>query len=131
MTTTTAATVVRGDELRDVETPGGNFGSGLATPSRGAAEVSVIRQRQRPGGTNPPHTHDREEVTVVLAGAVTVEVAGVPHPVGPGDAVIVPAGTPHRVENAGADAAEWLLVAPAGVRFFHATGEEGSPPWSR
>ena len=119
------------DALRFIETPGGNFGSGVATPSRGAAEGSVVRQRQQAGGTNPAHTHDREEVMVLLAGAVTVTVAGEPHPLGPGDAVIVPPQTPHRVENAGSAVAEWLLVAPAGVRFFHATGEEGSPPWSR
>ena len=123
--------VVHGDELRFIETPGGNLGSGLATPSRGAEEVSIIRQRQRPGGANPEHTHDREEVMVLLAGTVTVTVAGEPHPLGPGDAVIVPPGTPHQVRNSGADAAEWLLVAPAGVRFFHPTGEEGIPPWSR
>ncbi len=124
-------TVVHGDELRFIETPGGNFGSGLATPSRGATEVSVIRQRQRPGGTNPAHTHDREEVMVLLAGSVTVTVAGKSHVLGPGDAVIVPPRAAHQVENAGAEPAEWILVAPAGVRFFHATGEEGFPTWSR
>lgn len=124
-------TVIHGDEVRFIQTPGGNSGSGLATPGRGAAEVSVIRQRQQPGGANPMHTHDREEVMVLLAGCVTVTVAGEPHSLGPGDAVIVPPRTPHHVENAGAELAEWLLVAPSGVRFFHATGEEGSPPWSR
>ena len=124
-------TVVHGNKVGFIETPGGNFGSGLATPSRGAKEVSVIRQRQQSGGTNPVHTHDREEVMVVLAGAVTVTVAGEAHPLGPGDAAIIPPRTPHQVENSGAEPAEWLLVAQAGVRFFHATGEEGSPPWSK
>ena len=124
-------TVVRGDEVRFIETPGGNFGGGLATPSRGATEVSVIRQRQRPGGANPAHTHDREEIMVLLTGTVSVVADGQHHSLAPGDVVIVPPGTSHRVENVGADAAEWLLVAPAGVRFFHASGEEGSPPWAR
>ena len=123
--------VVHSDELQFIETPGGNSGSGLATPSRGAAEVSIIRQRQQPGGANPAHTHDREEVMVLLVGTVTVNVAGEPHTLGPGDTVIVPPETSHQVQNVGAEAAERLLVAPAGVRFFHATGEEGSPPWSR
>ena len=123
--------VVHCDELQFIETPGGNSGSGLATPSRGAAEVSIIWQRQQPGGANPAHTHDREEVMVLLAGTVTVTVAGEPHPLGPGDAVIVPPRMLHQVENTGAEAAEWLLMAPAGVRFIHASGEEGSPSWSR
>ena len=124
-------TVIYGNEIRFIETPGGNFGSALATPSRGATEVSVIRQRQQPGGANPAHVHDREEVMVLLAGTVTVTVAGKPHALSPGDVVIVPPRTAHEVENAGAEPAEWILSAPAGVWFFHATGEEGFPPWSR
>ncbi|MGN6563613.1 MAG: cupin domain-containing protein [Thermomicrobiales bacterium] len=123
--------VVHGSTLQFVETPGGNFGSGVATPSRGATEVSVIRQRQLPGGANPAHTHDREEVMVVLAGMVTVTVAGEARALGAGDALIVPPRTSHTVANSGAEPAEWLLIAPAGVRFFHTNGEEGSPPWSR
>jgi len=121
---------VRGDDVEFVETPGG-FSGGIATPSRGATEVSVIRQRARPGGGNPPHTHDREEVMVVSAGAVTVTVAGEPHALGAGDTLIVPPRTPHQVENPGTEPAEWLIVAPAGVRFFHATGEEATPAWAR
>jgi quercetin dioxygenase-like cupin family protein len=124
-------TVIRDGEHQFIETPGGNFGRGVATPSGGAVEVSVIRQRQRPGGTNPAHTHDREEVMVILNGAVTVTVAGEAVALGAGDAVIVPARTAHQVENTSAHPAEWLLVAPAGVRFFHATGDEASPPWAR
>lgn len=124
-------TIVRGAAIAPIETPGGNAGAGLATPSVGATEVSVIRQRQQPGGANPVHSHDREEVMVVLAGTVAVTAGDDAHRLGPGDAIIVPARTPHRVENAGPEVAEWLLVAPAGVRFFHATGSEGSPPWAR
>ena len=124
-------TVVHGGELRFIETPGGNFGSGVATPSRGAREVSVVRQRQQPGGANPEHIHDREEVVVVLAGSITVTAGEQSHLLGPGDAVIIPPRTSHRLENPGGEPAEWLLVAPAGVRFFHATGEEGTPPWAR
>lgn len=123
--------VVHGSARQFIETPGGNYGSGVATPSRGAAEVSVIRQRQLPGGTNPAHSHDREEVMVLLAGAVTVTVAGAARALGRGDALIVPPRTLHEVANTGDQPAEWLLVAPAGVRFFHANGEEGTPPWSR
>ncbi len=122
---------VHADALEYIETPGGNFGMGVATPSRGATEVSVIRQRQHPGGANPAHTHDREEVMVLLAGKVNVTVGDESVGLVAGDAVIVPAQTPHQIENQGDQPAEWILVAPAGVRFFHASGEEGIPPWSR
>ena len=123
--------VIRGTDLQFIETPGGNFGRAVATASRGATEVSVIRQRQLPGGVNPSHTHDREEVMVLLAGEVTVAVAEEDVVLGAGDAVIVPPRTSHRIENRGSHAAEWLLVAPAAVRFFHEDGQPGSPPWSR
>jgi quercetin dioxygenase-like cupin family protein len=125
------ATMVRHGDVQLLETPGRNQTGGLATPSRGAGEVSVIRQRQMPGGANPLHTHDREEVMLVTGGTVAVTVADERFDLGQGDTLIVPARTPHRIENAGAEAAEWLLVAPAGVRFFGADGTEGSPPWAR
>ena len=123
--------VVLGNELQFIETPGGNSASGVATTSRGAAEVSVIRQRQQVGGTNPAHTHDREEVMILLSGNVTVSASGESVAIGPGDAVIIQRRTLHRIENTGSLPAEWLLVATAGVRFFHAGGEEANPPWSR
>lgn len=124
-------TVVQGNRLEYIETPGGNAGVAVATPSRGASEVSVIRQRQQPGGNNPAHTHDREEVIVVLAGAITVTLAGEPVTLGPDDTIIIPPRVPHQLENAGSEPAEWLLVAPAGVGFFHVNGEQASPPWAR
>jgi mannose-6-phosphate isomerase-like protein (cupin superfamily) len=123
--------VVHASESEFIETPGSNFGVAVATPTRGAAEVSVIRQRQLPGGANPPHTHDREEVMVILAGEITMRIDDRSIELGPNDAAIVPPGTMHSIENASSEPAEWLLIAPAGVRFFHANGESGSPPWSR
>jgi quercetin dioxygenase-like cupin family protein len=123
-------TVLRNDALAFIETPGANASAAVATPSRGASEVSVIRQRQQPGGSNPPHTHDREEVMVMLLGGIDVTINAETNALTEGDTVIIPAGATHRIVNAGAEPAEWLLIAPAGVRFFHADGAEGTPPWS-
>lgn len=123
--------VVREDSLSYIETPGGNAGAGLVTAARGASETSLIRQRQAPGGTNPAHYHDREEVMLLLAGRVEVTLAGETLELRQGDTLIVPARMEHRIENASDEPAEWLLFAPAGVRFFHASGEEASPPWAR
>jgi quercetin dioxygenase-like cupin family protein len=93
--------------------------------------VSVIRQRQVPGGFNPSHTHDREEVLVLLTGRLDVSVDGMIHALEAGDAVVIRAGEAHQLRNAGDEPAEWLLVAPAGYRFYHASGEEAAPAWSR
>ena len=92
--------------------------------------MSVIRQRQRPGGENPVHTHDREEGMIVVTGTITFTVAGEAVAPGPGDTVIIPPQTPRRVQNTGDLPAEWYLVAPAGVRFFHANSDEAAPPWA-
>lgn len=123
--------VVRENDLTFIDTPGGNAASAVATASRGATEVSVIRQRQAPVGANPAHTHDREEVMIVLDGRVNVTIDGVSNAVAAGDAVIVPAAATHQIENSGATRAEWLLIAPAGVRFFHADGQEANPSWAQ
>lgn len=123
--------VINKETLEFIETPGGNAGSALATPSRGAREVSVIRQRQAPGGNNPSHRHEREEVMVMLAGASTLTANGEPRTLATSDTANIPPGTLHSIANTGPEPAEWLLIAPAGVRFVHTSGEEGSPPWAR
>lgn len=122
--------VVRREELEASGTEG-NFAGGVATPSRGATEVSVIRQQQTPGATNPPHLHDREEVMVVLAGTVRVTMEKEDAELSVGDALVVPADTLHQVQSTGDAEAEWLLAAPAGVRFRFADGREASPAWAK
>lgn len=122
--------VIQFDSLHFIDTPGGNAGVAVATRGRGASEVSVIRQKQEPGGFNPVHTHDREEVLIMLSGTIEVVVTGDAQVLQVGDAVIIPAHTDHQLRNTGPEPAEWLLVATAGVRFFHASGEEATPPWA-
>ncbi len=124
-------TLNRFDAVNFIETPGGNASAPLATASTGAREVSVIRQRQAPGGNNPPHTHDREEVLVLLAGTLDVTSQGETQTLCAGDSVVIPARTPHQLRNSGDEAAEWLLIAPAGYRFYRESGEDATPAWSR
>ena len=123
--------VRRLDDRKPIETPGGNRTSGLATPSVGAAEVSVIHQRMAAGGQNPLHRHDREEVMVLAAGTVTVTCANEPVALAAGDTLIIPANTLHTIANMGGEPAEWLIIAPAGVRFFSEAGEEMHPAWAQ
>ena len=122
-------TVTRSD-IELIETPGGNYGAGIATPRRGAVEISVIRQRQMPGGANPVHSHDREETIVVLTGTISITTSGETADLRVGDAAIISPGESHQVVNCGDVPAEWLLVAPAGIRFLLENGDLGSPPWA-
>jgi len=120
-------TMVRAADVEMVETPGENHTGGVATPRQQAKEVLVLRQRQEPGGANPVHCHDREEVMIQLDGVASVTVDDEEVELAAGDAMIVPAGAPHQITNRGTARAEWLLVAPAHLRFYRADGEEIRP----
>jgi len=121
--------LIRQSEIPTFETPGGNSTRAIVPSGRGATEVRVIQQRQQPGGQNPLHYHDRQEVLVVQSGQVIVTIDGEQARLAAGDVVIVPAGAVHQVANSGSEAAEWLLVVPHGLRFFRPTGEEQTPVW--
>lgn len=109
----------------------GMFAGSLATPRRGATEVTVIRQRQDPGTTLTLHYHKHEEVIVQLAGTVTALVGDERVEVAPGDTLIVPGHTLHQIENTGQDEAEWLLIGPSGMQFFLPNGEEVVTEWAQ
>lgn len=122
--------VIHGKDTQTLETPNG-FATSLATPSKGAHDVSVIRQRQLPGSLNPVHTHDREEVMVLLAGSVTLSSGKERVVLSAGDTVIIPVNSPHRLNNTGDTDAEWLIISTTGVKFFGETGEEAYPDWAK
>ncbi len=117
--------------LTSLETPNGNTVVSIATPSLGADEVSVVKQVQQPGGFNPEHSHDHEEVMLMQSGAVTLTVDGVEHVLEEGDTAIVPAEAVHQIANRGEAPASWMLIAPAGIKFFAATGEQMNPAWAQ
>ena len=123
--------VVRESDLTYMETPGANATAGIAVPSRGASDLSVIRQQQQPGGGNPTHYHDREEVLLVLSGVVTVTSDESAVTVHAGDALVIPAGTAHQLANTGEGEADWLLIGPSGIGFFRPDGERADPAWAR
>lgn len=122
--------IIRSQNTRSIETPNGNHGTSLATRSLGATEVSVVRQRQQPGGFNPLHSQDREEVMVMLLGHVTVSSADQTVQLEAGDTLIVEKGVQHRVDNTSSEDAEWLIVSQTGGKFFRETGEEAHPQWA-
>lgn len=52
-----------------------------------------------PGAAVPLHFHNCDETVVVLEGQAEAEIAGEPHPVGPGETTWIPAGVRHRFRN--------------------------------
>jgi|SRR5690348_5792068 len=104
---------------------------GLAAPSRGSRETSVWRVSIAPGAPGTPHSVDREEIFVALAGSAIVSLAGERLELRSGDTLVVPAGQLFALANPGASAFEALAVAPVGVRAQLPNGEAFAPPWSQ
>ena len=102
--------------------------TGLAAPSRGATDTAAWRVRFSGGHASPPHSLDREEVFVVLSGAVTARYADHSETAHAGGALIVPAGVEFSV---GADAgpAEAICTLPVGGTALLA-GDRIVPPWA-
>src|SRR6266540_1216629 len=83
--------VVRAGEGR-LRTEEGKAYAGLAVPSTGAQELVVARVRKEPTAANAAHSHDREEVVVVLGGRGRADIAGQMVELETGDTLIMPAG---------------------------------------
>lgn len=123
------ATILRAALAPRFEIPGVTF-VGMASPSRGTAQLCTWKIIVAAGHeSDVAHALDRDEVFMVLSGTIRLAVDG--EPLGPGDAVVVPAGQHIQLANPGADPAEVIVAIPAG---FSATGADGTsfgtPPWA-
>ncbi len=67
-----------------------------------------------PGGSEGMHAHPQEdpleELYLVVAGTAEMCVDGREHRLGPGDAVLAPAGSDHDLRNTGVDALKVVVV---------------------
>jgi quercetin dioxygenase-like cupin family protein len=121
--------VLRAEDAPRYQLPGVTI-TGLAAASRGAAELTTYRVTLDPGSALPPHRHDHEEVFTVFVGSVTTVLDGEEHVTGPGDTVIVPAGTEHYVYS-GDHPADLIAAVPAGTVFITADGGERVADWGK
>lgn len=105
--------------------------TGYAAPSRGASQVSLCHLELAPGTTSPLHEMDCEEVFLGLDGQATATVDGVEHPIGTGDCLILPAGTPFTFDVPADRPFRALACIPAGGRAtMIPDGTELTPPWA-
>jgi mannose-6-phosphate isomerase-like protein (cupin superfamily) len=123
-------TVIRSAEAPTFEVPGVRF-TGFASPSRGCAELCTWHITVEPKLVSPAsHRVDRDEVFMVTSGRVRITPSG--PVVEAGDAVVVPAGTPIRLENPADVPAQLFVAIRSG---FTATAEDGTligtPPWAQ
>jgi mannose-6-phosphate isomerase-like protein (cupin superfamily) len=102
--------------------------TGLASPSRGARDTSAWRLRLRADQPSPVHSLDREEVFVVLEGALTARFAEHEETAPAGGALIVPARVEFSLVAKGAPA-EAVCLLPVGGQ-ASLDGETFTPPWA-
>jgi mannose-6-phosphate isomerase-like protein (cupin superfamily) len=122
-------TLTRRSDQPQFSLPGLQF-VGLASPSRGSDGLCTWRLTLEADLASPePHTLDRDEVFMVVRGAIRLRPdAGV---VSAGDVAVVPAGAPIQVANAGDGEAEVMVAIAAGFTAYDAGGGViGTPPWA-
>jgi quercetin dioxygenase-like cupin family protein len=102
-----------------------------AAPARGSAELCAWRLEVESGVTGIPHRVSKEEVFLVLSGAVTVTLDGRAADLAPGDVAVVPAGSSVSVDNHGAGPALLWVTTSVGLEATTADGVVISPPWTR
>lgn len=101
----------------------------MLTNAMGSA-IEIFDTTGKPGGGPPPHTHQWEEVYIVLSGAMDVVVDGATTRLGPGGYAHVPANVPHAYTTL--DDTRFLTIVTRGnaARFFKqaATEVQMDPP---
>jgi mannose-6-phosphate isomerase-like protein (cupin superfamily) len=74
--------------------------------------LSIIEERMPPGTAEKRHLHQRAtQFFYVLAGELTVELAGEEHRLAPSTGLTVPAQTPHQVFNRCNEDARFLVIS--------------------
>ncbi len=96
-------------------------GDGTTNSSLSYSEVGI--------GAGPPlHTHESDELIVVLEGTLEARLGDEISMVGADHTVGVPPNVPHSFKNAGPVVARILGVFPVNDPFDHTEYQEGAPP---
>ena len=108
--------------------PGATF-TAYAAPSRGAAQVSLWAVELEAGSTSAPHHMDSEEIFFGQSGSAVAVVDGVERPIGPGDCLILAAGTTFSF-RVGADEPVRAVACMRAGGQATMDGETFAPPWT-
>jgi mannose-6-phosphate isomerase-like protein (cupin superfamily) len=101
-----------------------------ANSTAGSKELCAWRGEIPAGTAGVPHTVSREEVLYLLTGGLRFTVDGEAADLGPGDAVVVPAGSQLTVDNRGDVTATMWVSTSTGLSATLADGSTIAPPWA-
>jgi quercetin dioxygenase-like cupin family protein len=111
-------------------TQDGTIAVGYASPSRGAADLSLWRIRLEPGAASPYHAVSREEVFLALDGDAVATLDGVEHRLEPGDCLVVPPEVPFAIAAGSGGFAAVCAMAAGGEATILPDGPTITPPWA-
>ena len=98
----------------------------LISSQDGAPNFELRKFRMKPGGRIFKHYHpDIEHEQYVLNGSYIVGIGDKEYSVNPGDALLIPAGTPHWYENKSEEDAVFLCIIPRREKYESLLLEEG------
>ena len=99
-------------DLPEIAMRAGMRGKWLVSREHGACEMSVLSNIVEPGNAAPRHMHAYEEVILVEAGEIWVEMEGTRTTAAAGQGVIIPPSAPHAWGATGPMAARLLFIWP-------------------
>lgn len=101
--------------------PGEVVRRGVSRKAFGTQDAMLVLNRIDPGMQPAPHVHDDfDQIATILSGRAIYHVGDVAHEVGPGDLLLIPAGTEHWIEPVGDEPVENLDVfGPARSDYRH------------
>lgn len=106
---------------------GSQIRSLLDRTNSGAARQSLAEATLPPGGATEAHRHpDTEEIYYILQGRGRMRVGEAEREVGPGDGILIPPGSLHRIQNAGPEPLVFLCCCAPPYR-HEDTLLEGGP----
>ena len=78
-------------------------------------QQSLAEARLAPGAATTPHHHKvTEEIYYILTGTASMTLGDETRPVGPGDAIAIPPGLRHTINNTGAQELVFLCTCAPG-----------------
>lgn len=122
--------IVNYTTLPEIHMRAGITGKWIAGLEHGSVATSVLANTAAPGAAVPRHFHEYEEIVLVEAGQLWVELDDTRLFATSGQVVIIPPRTPHCWGVEGADPARVMFIWPVAEPFApgKSTYLDGSPP---
>jgi quercetin dioxygenase-like cupin family protein len=93
----------------------------------GSKNLTVTWVDVPPGAEQRPHSHDAEQIYVIVRGSGRVRVAGDSEQVSEGDLVFIPPGADHGIKNEGSEPLVYISAASPPVSMAELYNEQLAP----